>query len=158
MRAAALLLALASAGCAARPPAEPPRLVATCILRDGGLVPVAAELDPRTGDTLVAGRPFAAAHPRTDEYAQGRGWFAANEPMRLYGYPYLKYGPERRVPIDSIRPLTAYRGTSVFADTGALTPSHLLYVPVRPGCVFQPYVRQLGPAPVREPRERSRLR
>lgn len=152
MRGAAPLLLLAALGCGVRPAPEPLRPIRTCALQGRVLAEIYAEVDPRTGDTVVAGYyPFGRVFPRTRAYGERHDWFTSHEPIRLYGHVYLKYGSERPLRPDSIRPLTEYRGVPVFADTGALTPSHLLYVPVRPGCVFQPYIQQLGPAPVREP-------
>ena len=151
MQRAVLLLVLAGLGCGPRPAPEPLQPIHTCALLRRELVVVYAQVDPRTGDTVVGGSPFGQVFPRTSAYGERHAWFTANEPLLLYGNRYLKWGPQREVPPDSIRPLTVYQGVPVFADTGALTPSHLLYVAVRPGCLFQPYIQQLGPAPVREP-------
>lgn len=162
-----LALVLAAAGCARRPAMEPPApeppsaptpppappaaapdTLAICVIEQGELREVAATYDPRTGDTLVAGRPFSAVFPAAGGYAANAPWYVDNLPFDYGGRCYIKYGLPRFVRFGEMRRLGWYhRGVPLFAERaereapgyrpGDLPP--VIYVPVRPGCEFQTY-------------------
>jgi hypothetical protein len=112
--------------------------IRVCAIEDGALQEVLAQYNPVTGDTLVNGRLFRTAHPTGPQYADGAVWYAENQPITLRGLRYVKYGLPRVLGVLDLVPLAEYRGLRVFAEAGASNPE-VVYVPVRPGCEFQPY-------------------
>lgn len=113
--------------------------VGVCVVRDGALSEVPAEYDPRTGDTIVAGRPFAEVYPAsTPPYAAGADWYASGGMVVFERRRYVRYGLPRVVPADSLRRVGEFRGIPLFAED-ASAAFRFVYVPVRPGCEFQPY-------------------
>ncbi|MBB4634197.1 hypothetical protein [Longimicrobium terrae] len=125
----------------APPPEGEP--ISVCVYKDGALANIAVTYDLQTGDTLVDGRPFAEVHPTTTPpYAAGADWFVRDEPFdRDYGPPRraVKYGLPRTLSPWEITPVKPYRGVAVFAEAGITGEPEVIYVLVRPGCVFQPY-------------------
>lgn len=125
-------------------PAQAPDSVFVCVIRNGDLAVVGAELDPATGDTLVGGRRFAEAFPVTDEYAPTRRWYVDNEPLPFYEGRrpwYVKYGLPRFLAINEILRVGEHDGISVFGEISDPYEDSrsVLYVPTSPGCFFQPY-------------------
>lgn len=116
--------------------------ISICVYKDGAFAAVAATYDVQTGDTLVDGRPFAEVHPATTPpYAAGAEWFVRDEPFdRDYGPPLraVKYRLPRVLSPREIVPVKPYRGVAVFAEAGITGEPEVIYVLVRPGCVFQP--------------------
>jgi hypothetical protein len=161
MRAVLLIAALACAACGGRrtppvaaPPAAPavpaheppiPRLAGSrhdllyCVVRRGELVLVPLEYNTRTGDTTYQGVPLARAFPLDSAYAEAADWFAASEPIRFDGRTFARYGDPRLLGIGEVMPVGEYRGVGVYAEAGLTGPPAVLYLPVRPGCMFQPY-------------------
>ncbi|HST61730.1 MAG TPA: hypothetical protein VLK84_23725 [Longimicrobium sp.] len=133
------------------PVAEPaliPRAdITVCVVQDGELRMVPAQYDTRTGDTLVDGRPFAAAYPDTVGYAAGAEWYVNGEYITLDRKRFVKSGlPRVILPHELLTRAGEYRGVPLFAErekvvevTEQWQPSDIRYVPVRPGCEFQPY-------------------
>lgn len=126
------------------PPAPPtPRLsnrdILVCVVRDGDLQLVRVDYDTRTGDTLVNGRPFAEVYPDTVGYAGGAQWFVNNEPVVIDGRHYVRYGVPRVLGVQELTRVGEYQGVLVFVEKGADARADVKYVPVRPGCEFQPY-------------------
>jgi hypothetical protein len=119
------------------PPAERP--ITVCVVQEGQLQQVDATFDPATGDTMVAGQPFAQAYPATEGYAAGATWFINNEPIRFMNRTYVKFGLTRTVPAEQLTNVGTHEGVPVFADTEAEGAPEVIYLPVRPGCEFQPY-------------------
>jgi hypothetical protein len=97
------------------------------------------ELDPRTGDTLLAGQPLSSGAADTAGYAAHRTWFLANEPFFFNGQPFVKIGLSQVVEATSLKRVGEYSGVALFADTAASWHPETLYVPVRRGCIFQAY-------------------
>jgi hypothetical protein len=124
-------------------PAPPPRAllpIAVCVAAPTGLSVVEALYDPVTGDTTVAGTAFAARHPaKAPVYAAGAGWFAASDTLRLDGATYVKLGVTHTLQPGQLVRVGEVAGTGVFVETGDGGPNGLVYLPVRPGCEFQPY-------------------
>lgn len=118
-----------------------------CVVQDGELRMVPVQYDTRTGDTLVDGRPFAAVYPDTIGYAAGAAWYASGETMVLDRNRFVKYGlPRVILPHELLTRAGEYRGVPLFAqreravaETELWHGSDIRYVPVRPGCEFQPY-------------------
>jgi hypothetical protein len=137
----------------APPPPPPPPVVPmtmnVCVVENGMLRNVQAQYSSATGDTTVAGRPFAQAYPATaPSYAAGAGWFIQGDAITLGGRRYVKFGLPRVVGVNDVTRTGEYQGVPVFAETGAERPE-VLYVPVRPGCEFQPYQTEVKAGSVR---------
>jgi len=148
-----IVVAAVGGGCrsggAAAPSAPPPvppaqaekagEEIAVCVVKDGALASLPAAYDPATGDTTVDGRPFSQVHPDTVGYAGGRQWYLAEVPIRFERYHYVKYGIPRVLGMHEITPVAQYEGVPIFAEAGRTGPWEVLYLPERPGCMFQPY-------------------
>jgi hypothetical protein len=132
------------------PPPPPPqpttREITVCVVQDGMLQNVTATFNPATGDTMVmqagAERRFAEAYPATTGYAAGATWYVNDQPVRLNNRNYVKFGLTRVIDASQLTKSTDYQGVPVFTETGAATQPEVIYVPVRPGCEFQPYQLQ----------------
>lgn len=110
-----------------------------CVVQEGDLQLVRARYDTRTGDTLVDGRPFASVYPDTAGYAGAAEWYVDNEPLTFNGRRHVRYGLPRVLGTFELTRVGEYRGVPLFAEKGAEHTSDIKYVPVRPGCEFQPY-------------------
>jgi hypothetical protein len=109
------------------------------VVENGELTRVTARYVATTGDTMIDGRPFSEVHPATEGYAADAAWFIANEPLVLGGFRYVKYGaPRVLLPHELVR-AREYRGVPLFAEPPGGDRPPVVYVPVRPGCVFQSY-------------------
>ena len=64
-----------------------------CVVKNGTMTRVDIEIDPHTGDTTVAGRPFHAAYPITAEYAARAPWYKRGQPVVFANHRLVKYGP-----------------------------------------------------------------
>ncbi|HEX8697070.1 MAG TPA: hypothetical protein VF746_31920 [Longimicrobium sp.] len=124
-------------------------------------------IDPRTGDTLVAGRPLHQVVPEA-RYAQGQPWFERREVITiLNGRPAHRYGlPRSLSPADlrepGLRKVGAFQGVDIFEvmDQEERAKKHeppdrmhdvtrIYYVPVSPGCMFQAYLFRAYVGPFR---------
>lgn len=124
------------------PPPPPPvttRDLRICVVESGALREVTATYNTATGDTTVNGRPFASAYPATSGYAAGTTWFINNEPVTVMGRRYVKYGLPRVLGVGEVARMGDVMGVPVFAEAGATGATEVIYLPVRPGCEFQPY-------------------
>lgn len=108
-----------------------------CVVQGDRLSLVRARYDPRTGDTTYQGQPFSTAFPTTAGFAASATWFIDNETVRLHGRRYAKYSLPRLLAPGDVRAVGEYQGVAVF---GTDDPE-VVYVPVHPGCEFQPYAR-----------------
>ncbi len=148
---------------ATAPPAVAPTALAprsdilVCVLQDGELRMVRAQYETGPMDTLVDGRPFAAVYPDTIGYAAGAEWYVSGEQMVLDRKRFVKYGlPRVILPHELLTRAGEYRGVPLFAgrekgvaETEPWQPADIRYVPVRPGCEFQPYVNRADVGAVR---------
>jgi hypothetical protein len=94
---------------------------------------------------LVSGRihDLDSLHPvaAASGYAGREAWALAGDPLTVRGRRYEKVGPERLIPYDQLQRFDDYRAVPLFADPKDPAPPRALYLPLRTGCVFQPYVR-----------------
>lgn len=94
---------------------------------------------------LVAGKvqSLDSLHPIAAPagYAARESWVVSGDPLQLQGRRYEKVGPERLIPLAQIERAEEYRAVPLFSDPNDPAPPRALYVPLRPGCVFQAYVR-----------------
>ena len=51
----------------------------------------------------------------------------------------MKYGLPRVLGVNEVTRTADFMGVPVFAEAGATAATEVVYVPVRPGCEFQPY-------------------
>jgi hypothetical protein len=145
------------AATAGPPPVPPPvwriiddrQDIRACVLRDGALEEVVLDYDTRTGDSTYQGVPFSQAFPLDSGYAAVAEWFTAGEPIR-FGPEDLLYDPHGRPrPLGrhELRRVGAFRGVGVYVEAGQTGTPEIIYLPVRQGCIFQPYrvsARQSG--------------
>lgn len=118
------------------PPVQ--RAISICMVEGGQLVQATATLDVATGDTIWAPPGEPAGTPTG--YAAGALWFIRNEPIPVAGSSYVKYGTPRVVPMENLGRAGEFGGVPLFTDDPLPRPPEVLYVPVRPGCVFQLYM------------------
>jgi hypothetical protein len=131
------------------PPPPPPvmtRDIQVCVVENGTLRNMTAQYNTQTGDTTMNGQRFS---PSMTGYAAGATWFINNEPVTMMGRRYVKYGLPRVLGVNEVTRVGEYMGVSVFAETGAMGTPEVLYVPVRPGCEFQPYQTEVKAGAVR---------
>lgn len=161
MRAALLIAALALAACAGGrevpapapsplPAAEPPPAVTmpslrihtlrACLVQNGALTEVTFSYDILTGDSLYQGVPFSQAFPLHDGYAAEARWFIDNEPIPFTRpWAHVKYGYPRVMGVHEIVRAGEHRGVGIYVAVGDTVDPQVIYVPVRPGCLFQRY-------------------
>lgn len=130
----------------APPPPAPPaeERIRVCIVEGTTLREVEAIYTPAQGDTVVMvdgqRRPFAEAYrPVEPNYAAGATWFVNNEPVMVSNRRFVKYGLPRVVAPADLRHVGTVNGVNIFAAGDAGENPEVVYVPVRPGCEFQPY-------------------
>jgi hypothetical protein len=151
---------LVLAGCSPFPPPDPvppPRgsavgytetpLCVVDLTATRGLRMVTAYAAANGGLFLLEGnryQPLGRRYPESREggYAGAEDWFRKGEPIRQYGERYLKHGPNRVVPAAALTLGAPHQGVPVFLDRNDLESPAVLYIPVRPGCVFQPYAAE----------------
>jgi hypothetical protein len=127
------------------PPVNPMREIRVCVVENGALREVTAMYNTQTGDTTVNGQPI----PATTGYAAGATWYINNEPITVMGRRYVRYGLPRVLGVNEVARAADYQGVAVFAEAGAQGTPEVLYVPVRPGCEFQPYQLEVKAGGVR---------
>jgi hypothetical protein len=135
------------------PSVAPPIEVSLCLLVDGDIARVAAQVDPGTGDTTIAGQPWKEAEVvRTAPYAAAKEWFVRGEMMPVPGRrePLEMYGLARVLPPGWLRRFGEYRGVPLFVEDGWKgTVPDVVYLFARPGCEFQPYQQAYAVGAVR---------
>jgi hypothetical protein len=123
------------------PPEE--RALEICVLVDDDLRIVTGIFRPETGDTLINNVPFREAYPLlAPTYASVAPWFVQSDSMRFNQQLYVRFGLTRRMAPENLERVGDHQGTAIFAEIGEEVPHPALLVPVRPGCVFQPYQRR----------------
>lgn len=163
-RAGLLLLGCALAGCAHHPsssapspdggPSEAARYAAlpdtsVCVVdrtATRGLRALDAKRDAEGQPVLLVSghiEPLAKVHPVSvvAGYAGNEPWLADGSPITVQGRRYVKVGGERLVPLDQLQQSGDVHAVPVFSSPSEARPPKAVYLPVRPGCVFQAYVR-----------------
>ena len=75
-------------------------------------------------------------------YAGNEVWYTRSAPITLQSRNYIRYGGERRVPLNQLRQVGAYQGIPLFSAPADSVRPQAVYVPVRVGCIFSAYVRE----------------
>jgi hypothetical protein len=121
------------------PPAT--REITVCVVQDGEIRNVTATFNPSTNDTTVSGQRFRDAYPSAaPAYAAGANWYVTTDQMRFNNRDYVRFGVSRLITTPAqLTRVGDFEGTPIFAEAGATAPHDVLYVPLRPGCEFQPY-------------------
>jgi hypothetical protein len=134
----------------APPPPVAPSMqqIQVCVVQDGNVTSVSAMYNPVAGDTTVNGQPFATAFPAGAQYAGNATWFINNEPVMFQNRRFVKYGLPRVLGVNEVTRAGDFMGVPVFAEAGQTRPD-VIYVPVRPGCEFQPYQTEVKTGGVR---------
>lgn len=96
----------------------------TVLLVDGEVV----ALDQVHGPGIVAG------------YASVEPWFTGDS-IYVDQHAYVKVSGERRIEAAQITRVGELHAVPVFASTSDDPPPDAVYLPTRPGCLFQAYVR-----------------
>ena len=122
--------------------------VRVCVVQDGNLTEVTARYNQTRGDTTYNGQPFSTAFPATTGYAANAGWYINNEAITFNNRRYVKYGLPRVLGVTEVSRAGEVQGVSVFSEGGNMS-SEVIYIPVRPGCEFQPYQTELKTGGVR---------
>jgi len=135
------------------PPPAPPTVTTTnirvCVVQNGALTEVEAMYNTATGDTMTTtGQRFSEAYPAGAQYAGGATWYVNNEPVTFNGRRYVKYGLPRVLGTTEVGRAGEYQGVSVFSEGGSMS-ADVIYIPVRPGCEFQPYQTEVKTGGVR---------
>jgi hypothetical protein len=133
----AAAVTVAPAAAAEPDPGEPIRI---CVFQNGELAELAARYMPHSGDTLVDGRPFAEAHPVTaPPYAAAAEWYVRHEPLVVGTGRFArkaKYGLPRVIQPEQLQRIGDKHGVPLYAEAGEEENHAVVYVLVRPGCVF----------------------
>ena len=74
-------------------------------------------------------------------YAGQEPWFTRGQPLTFQRRQYMKYRGERRVPIEMLKRVGEHQGIPLFAAPTDTMPPPAVYIPIRSGCIFQPYLR-----------------
>ncbi|HEX2095400.1 MAG TPA: hypothetical protein VHG28_23590 [Longimicrobiaceae bacterium] len=124
------------------PPPPATQEMQVCVVQGNMLTTVTATYNPATGDTTVAGgQRFSEAYPATAGYAAGATWYINNDTITFNGQRYQRFGLSRVVGTTEVTRAGEFQGVGIFTETGATGTPEMIYVPVRPGCEFQPYQR-----------------
>ncbi|HEU0015920.1 MAG TPA: hypothetical protein VFQ45_19740 [Longimicrobium sp.] len=131
------------------PPPVTTQTISVCVVTDGMLQNVSATYNTATGDTTVNGQPFSVAYPTGSQYAANATWFINNDVIVVNGRRYAKYGLPRVLGTTEVSRTADYQGVGVFTEAGATGATEVIYIPVRPGCEFQPYQLEIKTGAVR---------
>lgn len=101
-------------------------------------VTITAQGDTLVGPSRVSISELRPAVDFAGAYAQGREWFAGDEPIEFEEREYSKSGEPLRLECADIERVGEHQGVSLFADRSHERPFDIVYVPVSPG-VWQGY-------------------
>lgn len=125
-----------------------------CVIEKGVLKKIDVDYNMATGDRTItvngAVKKFYDLYPVDGpEYASKATWFINSENIIYNGATFLKYGLPRVLTPQEINKTGTYKGLGVYTEYGLteqeVKETEVIYIPVRGGCEFQPYQRQLPP-------------
>lgn len=113
-----------------------------CVVHDRQVMLVDAEIDA-SGDTLIAGRRYEEVHAASSPpYAQGLLQFDPRRRLEIHGSVYVANRPAQTIPLEvvgALRYYTAIEGVPIFYEPLGESRPAVVYIPVRPECVFQSF-------------------
>lgn len=116
-----------------------------CVVHKGELKEIDA-IYTATGDTTVVvdGKTkfFREVYGK-GEYAGGKKWYINNESVVIGSVKYVKYGLPRILLAIEVTKAGVYKEVPYFKEAGFSGIPEVIYVPVVPGCEFQPYIKEL---------------
>jgi hypothetical protein len=125
-----------------------------CVIEKGVLKKIEVDYNMATGDRTITvngvAKKFYDLYPQEGpEYAAKSTWYINSDPVAYNGASFVKYGLPRVLTPQEIEKTGAYKGIGVYTEYG-MTPqqvkeTEVIYIPVRSGCEFQPYQRELPP-------------
>jgi hypothetical protein len=132
--AAAVLLALLGT---AEHMAAQAEMVTTCVASGSQLTP----FQMAAGDTAAFQDSLRRAHPAPSPgYAAEQPWFSGKGWIPFHQQPWSKASVPRFLDLRLLRRVGEHEGVGVYAEHRAWWRVHAVYLPVRAGCEFQPYV------------------
>jgi len=124
------------------------RQIRQCLIKDGVIAEVDGEYDLSTGKKTVKLNGNVVDFDKleaTKDYASQQTWFINNEELTINGIKFVKYGLPRVLGVNEIEKAATYKGVGVYIEAGMKTIGEVIYLPVRPGCEFQPYQKKIIP-------------
>ncbi|MCE3283190.1 MAG: hypothetical protein K0Q66_1927 [Chitinophagaceae bacterium] len=121
--------------------------ISECVLEKGALKDVQLQYNQGTGEkTIVVNnvkKPFDSVYTEMGKpYAANEAWYINGDAIKVKGSHYRKYGLPRILGITEINRAGDFKGTDVFVEAGSTAPvAEVIYIPVRRGCEFQPYLK-----------------
>lgn len=103
---------------------------------------IAVHYLPGSPDPVVTatGRRFYEQYPLTSPpYVAAAQFFVDNNPIIVQQRRWVKFGLPRMIEIEDLQYRADYRQHAVFVAAGSGTATDVIYLPVRQGCLFQPY-------------------
>jgi hypothetical protein len=113
-----------------------------CVVRNGRLESVEVQVLSFNGDTVYGTLPILRAFPIDSTCGLNAAWYTTSQPITMLGGVYVKYGLPRILGTTDVVPAATFREVTVFVEPG-MDPRRpeVIYLPTRPGCEFQPYMR-----------------
>lgn len=121
--------------------AQPTNDVSICVVDHDSLLVVRAAIVPGSNDTLAGDRKFSDLFPTVSPpYATGSDWYPRNRSIlfrerRYYGGNH----PPQAIEPELLQRVGDHEKVPIFSEVGDTLPE-TLYLPVRPGCIFQSYI------------------
>jgi len=119
-----------------------------CLIRDGVLTQIQIDYDRSTGEkTIILDGKMATLTEleESKDYAVNTLWYKQHEDIKFEGRQYQKFGLPRVLGITEVTRAGMYKGVGIYLEAGIDGPYEVIYIPVRPGCEFQPYSRKVIP-------------
>jgi hypothetical protein len=124
------------------PPPPLERVIEVCVIEDDRIRFVPAIFRPEIGDTVAVRQglrvSFSSVHP--DVSAAELAWVTRGEAVRLGLASYIPSGQPFTVsPADDLSAAGEFMGVPLFTRKAAGSPPDVLFVPLAPRCLVQPY-------------------
>jgi hypothetical protein len=115
--------------------------ISICVVDHDSLLMVQAAILPGTNDTVVGGRKFSDLYPAVSPpYATGSDWYPRNASILFRGSRYHGVDhPPQAIRSELLQHVGDHEKVPIFVEVGDTLPE-ILYLPVRPGCIFQSYI------------------
>jgi hypothetical protein len=129
--------------------------IRVCVIEDDMLKEILAYYDKNIGTTYVDrdGKllKLDEVFPIENGYSGGKSWYTNNEEIKCFGKPYVKYGLPRVLAVNEVEKIGVYDKVGLYAEAGSPESApEIIYIPVKPGCEFQPYQLQTEEIKIQE--------